>query len=74
MQLLYKHIGQKLSSKQNEDYSTVISWLRTRLSFEIIRSVNQCVRGSRVPFRKRDEGDMIEDLKLNVVAADIMLR
>ena len=72
--LFVKTLAEKLSAKQNETYSTIISWLRTRLSFEILRSVNLCLRGSRVPFRKRDECDMIEDFKLNVAAADIMFR
>ena len=35
----------------------VISWLRTRLSFEILRSVNMCVRGSRIirPFKNAND-------------------
>ena len=63
--LFLKYLAENLSEAQNESYNTVIGWIRTRLSFEIIKSV---IRGSRVPFRKKDEGDMI---KLNVVAAAI---
>jgi len=66
--LFLKYLAEKLSEAQNESYNTVIGWIRTRLSFEIIKSV---IRGSRVPFRKKDEGDMINDFKLNVVAAAI---
>ena len=66
--LFLKYLAEKLSEAQNESYNTVIGWIRTRLSFEIIKSV---IRGSRVPFRKKDEGDMINDFKLNVVPAAI---
>ena len=67
-------LAEKIALKQNEDYSTVITWLRARLSFEILKSVHMCIRGSRVPFAKKDEGEMINDYRLNVAAADIMAR
>ena len=60
-----------LFRKISESYAIGIAWLRTRLSFEILRSVYLCVRGSRAPFRKRDEGEMIEDFQLNVNVAGI---
>lgn len=44
-----QELAKKLSIKQNEDYPTVITWLRTKLSFEILKSTILCVRGSRVP-------------------------
>ena len=66
--LFLKYLAENLSEAQNESYNTVIGWIRTRLSFEIIKSV---IRRSRVPFRKKDEGDMINDFKLNVVPAAI---
>ena len=40
-------LANKLAIKQNESYSTVKTWLRIRLSFEIVRSALLCVRGSR---------------------------
>ena len=43
----------KISSKNAEKYSATITWLRTRLSFEILRSAITCVRGSRVLFRRK---------------------
>ena len=49
-----------------------VSWIRTRVSFEVMRSVHLCVRGSRVPFKKRDETDMLEDFRLNVHAVGIV--
>ena len=54
-----------------EKYDIIITWLRTRISFEILKSVNLCIRGSRTPFRKRDESEMLNDFRLNVLAADL---
>ena len=41
-----------------------ITWIRTLLSFEILRSVHTCVRGSRTPFHKIPRGDFIDDCLL----------
>ena len=43
-------IADKLSTKNNEPYASVISWLRIQLSFAILRNVHRCVRGSRHSF------------------------
>ena len=45
-----KELSRKLSEK-TDDYGNVITWLRTRISMEIIRSSLLCLRGSRSPFR-----------------------
>ena len=44
-------LANKLAAKQNESYITIISWIRTKLSHEILRSTILCVRGSRTPFK-----------------------
>ena len=69
--IFLRKLAEKLADAQNEQYSIIISWIRTRLSFEILRSVNLCLRGSRVPFKKRSEDEMINDFRLNVSAADM---
>ena len=46
-------LASKIASKESEKYYATITWIRTRLSFEILRSAITCVRGSRVPFRKK---------------------
>ena len=46
-----------------------ITWIRTLLSFEILRSVHTCVRGSRSPFHKIPQGDFIDDCRLNASQA-----
>ena len=44
----------KLSTKNNETYASVISWLRIQLSFTILTTVHRCVRGSRYPFKPHE--------------------
>ena len=48
-------LANKLSEKGEHSYSQIVTWIRTRLSIEIMRSALLCVRGSRTPFRKRNE-------------------
>ena len=40
-----KRLAEKLSEKNEEPYHITISWIRTLLSFEILRSAHTCVRG-----------------------------
>ena len=56
-------LANKLSSKNNEPYGSVISWLRMQLSFAILRTVHRCVRDSRYPFKA---GEASEDFTLAV--------
>ena len=60
-----KRLAEKLSEKNEEPYHITITWIRTLLSFEILRSVHTCVRGSRAPFHKIRQGDFIDDCRLN---------
>ena len=43
----YKRLADMISGKQQKPYSTVMGWLRCRLSFATLRSAIMCVRGSR---------------------------
>ena len=60
----------KLSEKRNESYSTVIAWLKTRLSTDIINSALLCVRELRTPFRKPNE-NIADDFHLNNIECGI---
>ena len=64
-----KRLAEKLSEKNEEPYHITITWNRTLLSFEILRSVHTCVRGSRTPFHKIPFGDFIDDCRLNASQA-----
>ena len=50
--LCLSNLADKLSRKSGESYASAISWLRTRISFEILRSVYTFVPASRTPFHK----------------------
>ena len=67
-----KHLAEKLAEKDVEGYPYVISWLRTRISFEILKSVNTSIRGWRQPFFRSQV--LEDDLKVNCTAADLILR
>ena len=45
-------LSSKIAKKDDESYAHTITWIRTRLSFDIMRSSIACVRGSRTPFRR----------------------
>ncbi|XP_068684892.1 uncharacterized protein [Montipora foliosa] len=68
-QRFLKHLADKLVQKDGEPYNNVINWLRTVISFELLRSVHACVRGSRVPFR--NIGDSLDDCRINVATAGV---
>ena len=69
-QLFLKNLAEKLTKKTRDTYANVIAWIRTRLSFEIIKSVHMCIRGSRTPFHKSN--DVSDDFNLNVNVAEIV--
>ena len=61
-------LSAKISLKDDETYAHTITWIRTKLSFEILRSAIACVRGARIPFRTMDE---IRDFDLLVQQGEI---
>ena len=67
--LFIKKLAEKMALKSDESYASVITWLRTDLSFCILKSVNTCVRGSRRPFRNSPPDDQIGDFRLNAAMA-----
>ena len=62
-------LSRQLATKQNETYSDVVSWLRVRLSMEIVRSTILCIRGSRTPFRRNE--NIAEDIRLENVESGV---
>ena len=68
-QRFLKQLADKIAQKDTEPYHIVITWLRTQISFKLLRSVHACVRGSRTPFRSKIEQSL--DCKINVASADI---
>ena len=42
----YKRLASMITEKQDLPYSTTISWIRCLLSFSLLRSAIQCIRGT----------------------------
>ena len=47
-------LAAKIAKKDDDSYAHTITWIRTRLSFDIMKSSLACIRGSRTPFRRAD--------------------
>ena len=45
--MYHKHIAEKISTKTEERYEKVLSMIRCKLSFIILRACLMCIRGSR---------------------------
>ena len=45
--MFHKHISQLISTKTEEKYEKVMTLIRCKISFLILRSVLLCIRGSR---------------------------
>ena len=57
--------------KNNGPYALVSSWLKAKLSFEILKYALLCVRGSRPPFGKQKIEYFVSDFRLNFYSARI---
>ena len=61
----FTHLANKLASKQHEQYSDVITWIRTKPYFEVLKSTILYIRGSRTPYKSMREFEVGEDFKLS---------
>ena len=68
-QRFLRHLADRIAQKDTEPYHVVITWLRTQISFELLRSVHACVRGLRRPFHSKMEQS--SDCEINVASANI---
>jgi len=46
-EITYKRLASLLATRRNQQYNVVISFIRCRLSFSLLRSAIMCLRGSR---------------------------
>ena len=65
-----KRLASMLSEKWDQKYNTTISWLRCRLSFSLLRSSIQCIRGSR---SARGHADKNNPPPMDLVASEANL-
>ena len=66
-------LASKLSQKGGEPYATITSWLRAKLSFEILKSALLCIRGSRTIFNSCNCEDCALDFQLKAFEAEIQI-
>ena len=59
-----KHLTHKIAQKDTEPYNTVIAWRTMQISFNLLRSVQACTRGSRTPFNGKTEHSL--DCKISM--------
>ena len=45
--IFYKRLASFLATKWDQPYSTTVAWLRCRITFSLLRSAIQCIRGAR---------------------------
>ena len=57
-----KQLATKITEKSDSTYAETMTWLRTKLSFAILKSVILCVRGTRIPFYKRSMDNAKADI------------
>ena len=51
-QRYHSRLTELISSKKQENYATTITWIRTKVSFAILRTALVCLRGTRSRRRK----------------------
>ena len=51
LQSFLNHLADRLAAKWNKQYHLVLSWIKTKLSFALVRATNLCIRGSRFKWR-----------------------
>ena len=67
----FNRISDKISEKRDIDLSKGRSWVRTKLSFSLLRSTNLCIRGSRT--RHQYSHEPVADTDIRVVMIDAKL-
>ena len=67
-QTFYHRLCELIAEKRNVDMSSVTSWLRTTISFSLIRSMLLCVRGSRNLRRKEIDMNEIDINLVNITS------
>ena len=70
-QMFLKQLATTLAEKTDQRYSDVITWLRARISTEILKSAVTCIRGSRVPFNRPTSNEASEGFEFLVSEAQI---
>ena len=68
--VFFKRLSSLISEKRKEAYSVVASWVKTKLSFALLRSAVLCIRGTRHPYYKSLPTD-ISDMNFENIISNI---
>jgi hypothetical protein len=52
--IFYKRLATLLAYKREASYSQTVNWLRCRISFSLLRSSIQCIRGARSSYHHQE--------------------
>ena len=66
----HRHLADRIATKTEKRYEKIISLIRIKLSFIILRSPLMCIRGSR-SYGKRKVAENIEDIEITCGEARI---
>lgn len=64
----YKRLSSLMADKRNENLSYVATWIRTRISFALLRSCLMCLRGTRHRYHRANVADIDMELDLHEAA------
>ena len=69
--IFYKRLSHLIAEKRNEKLSLVSTWVRTKISFALLRSALLCIRGTRSRYYKTilADTDMDVDMKESTIRA-----
>ena len=66
----YNRVAEKIAEKRDIVSSVAKSWLRTKISFSLLRTTNLCIRGTRA---KLYEPEKLMDVNIQMAAVDSMI-
>ena len=56
----YSRIAEKLAEKRDKPYLVMMSWIRRKISFLMMKSIIMCIRGSRLIKHEREKHNVEE--------------
>jgi hypothetical protein len=68
--MFFKQLSSLVADHRKETYSLVASWIKTKLSFSLLRSAIRCIRGTRNPYYKSMTTDT-NDINFEVQSTSI---
>ena len=58
--VFYKRLASLLAEKRDTSYSATMNWLRCTITFSLLRSAVQCIRGARSAYHRPDTSTNVD--------------